>query len=120
MVEKNHHMIVHAVIHGSPLCGFSNDFPKNWPEGNIWTDENDIKNINCPTCKEEAIRKIKTAPHGMYRVVAILPTNQEDIFVVKDFAKRAEAFIECTTHNVENYGRTYYCFDDQGKEPGAH
>jgi hypothetical protein len=48
--------VVHALLHGLPLCMFSNDVPAKWPDGHIWTRINDIKNISCKTCKEKAMK----------------------------------------------------------------
>ena len=51
--------VVHALYHGLPLCGFSNEVPNKWPEGHQWTDVNDTGFITCTVCQRKAIRKSK-------------------------------------------------------------
>ena len=47
--------IVHALLYGLPLCGFSSRTPGNWPEGHMWVGVKDVERISCPRCKEEAL-----------------------------------------------------------------
>jgi hypothetical protein len=46
--------IVHALLRGQPLCGFSTDVPARWPAGHVWTNASDLSNINCIGCKQKA------------------------------------------------------------------
>jgi hypothetical protein len=46
--------VVHALLSGKPLCGFSNEPPTNWPAGHLWTHVEDIYNITCRGCRNEA------------------------------------------------------------------
>jgi hypothetical protein len=66
---------------------------------------------------EAELQKLKTAPPGMNRVLSILQSDKQDVLFVGDFQKLTDAFFMCSQLNVENNGRKYYCFDDQGKEP---
>lgn len=45
---------IHALLHGSPLCGFSRDMPFFWPERHFFTQIEDIGNISCPCCNSIA------------------------------------------------------------------
>ena len=45
---------VHALLHGQPLCEFSSAVPAEWPAGHVWTQIEDIENINCSFCKQRA------------------------------------------------------------------
>jgi mannose-6-phosphate isomerase-like protein (cupin superfamily) len=45
---------VHSLFHGQPLCGFTNNPPGSWPDGQRWEDIEDRENITCPGCKERA------------------------------------------------------------------
>jgi len=47
-------MIVHALKHGLAMCVFSQDEPKDWPEGNQWigfSDQEALMNITCNECR---------------------------------------------------------------------
>ena len=52
-------MIVHALLYGQPLCGFSTGVPRDWPPDHKWTQVSDLGNINCPGCKDEAEKHLK-------------------------------------------------------------
>ncbi len=56
--------IVHALLEGRVLCGFSSDVPANWPPGHVWTQVTDLTNINCPECKRiaEGMRRPEATP----------------------------------------------------------
>lgn len=45
--------IVHALWHGMPLCRFTRDVPKFWPEGHMWVHP-DSDEQTCLVCKEES------------------------------------------------------------------
>jgi transcriptional regulator with XRE-family HTH domain len=47
-------MKIHALYQGSPLCGFSDKFPKDWPRNNKWTSFKSEDEITCSICKERA------------------------------------------------------------------
>ncbi len=47
-------MKIHALYQGSPLCGFSDKFPKDWPRNNKWTSFKSENEITCSLCKEKA------------------------------------------------------------------
>jgi hypothetical protein len=47
-------MIVHALRYGFPLCRFSSDVPRDWPEGHRWTNIDDTEHITCAECKTRA------------------------------------------------------------------
>ena len=55
-IRAQQHAIVHALLHGQPLCGFTHNLPKDWPEGHVWTGKEDVQNITCPHCKAEATK----------------------------------------------------------------
>ena len=64
--------------------------------------------------------KERKAPPGKFRVLSIGTASENDVEFVKDCDEVAEAFTICTTYNYgELADRTYYCFDDQGNQPGA-
>ena len=44
--------IIHILNEGFPLCGFSSDFPVNWPEGHVWTRITEPEKANCAECKK--------------------------------------------------------------------
>jgi hypothetical protein len=43
--------VVHVLVTGYPLCGFSNALPKDWPVDHRWVSTTDSKDANCPGCK---------------------------------------------------------------------
>jgi hypothetical protein len=47
-------MTVHALRGGLPLCRFSDDVPRDWPDGHRWTDVADVEHITCAECKRRA------------------------------------------------------------------
>lgn len=51
---------VHILIGGDVLCGFSDERPGDWPEGNIWAGIEDLAKVNCPTCKEVGGRYLRS------------------------------------------------------------
>lgn len=51
--------VVHVLLYGLPLCLFTRDFPRDWPEGHVWTEHTDMDNISCSGCKEKAEKIIK-------------------------------------------------------------
>lgn len=48
-------MSVHALRGGLPLCRFSDDVPRDWPEGHRWTDIADVDHVTCTECKTRAV-----------------------------------------------------------------
>lgn len=74
------------------------------------------------TSADSAIER--KAPEGKFRVISAATIhekeNTEDL-LIDDFNTVQEAFTVCTTHNFGNdLTRCYYCFDDQGDQPGNH
>ncbi len=49
-------MIVHVLEKGYPLCGFSSELPRDWPEGHKWTGLNDLEPATCLECRAAAAR----------------------------------------------------------------
>ena len=52
-------IVVHVLDQGRPLCGFSEDSPKDWPSGNFWVSLYEAKERpNCPECikREEELK----------------------------------------------------------------
>lgn len=49
--EATETMVVHRLLSGLPLCGFSADEPKLWPKGHKWTDDAGL--VNCARCREQ-------------------------------------------------------------------
>ncbi len=47
-------LIVHALLDGLPLCGFSRKNPNEWTPNHLWTNVSDLTNINCTECKKLA------------------------------------------------------------------
>ena len=43
--------VIHILNEGFPLCGFSSDFPVNWPEGHLWVSITEPDDANCEECK---------------------------------------------------------------------
>lgn len=57
-------MIVHFLLHGLPVCGFSNEMPVSWPPGHVWVGPGIVgpgivgpggrfNDVNCDGCKAE-------------------------------------------------------------------
>ncbi len=69
----NGNQIVHALLHGLPLCEFSIDVPAKWPPGHQWTEIRDIGNINCTGCKRKAEMiaqsSSKGSPHPLVETI---------------------------------------------------
>ncbi len=58
-------IIVHFLSGELPLCGFSKEIPAKWSAGNIWVEEDCVrdKRLNyCPKCVEEAEKRTKEKP----------------------------------------------------------
>lgn len=47
-------LIIHGTMNEKPLCRFSNELPKNWPDGHERVDARWVDSITCPKCKTEA------------------------------------------------------------------
>lgn len=43
---------VHVLIGGEVLCGFSDERPGDWPEGNVWVGIKDLALATCPSCQK--------------------------------------------------------------------
>ena len=52
--------IIHGVLHGWPLCGFTNKVPGEWPEGHAHV-EGDVLAMTCPDCIDEVVERISAA-----------------------------------------------------------
>ena len=48
--------VVHGLMHGFPLCAFTRELPKDWPQGHVWVRYDDPENMNCQICIREALR----------------------------------------------------------------
>ncbi|OGY99349.1 MAG: hypothetical protein A3B13_02950 [Candidatus Liptonbacteria bacterium RIFCSPLOWO2_01_FULL_45_15] len=48
--------MIHGIQSGLPLCGFSHDVPKNWPNGHTFVLFYDVENMTCSSCRQEARR----------------------------------------------------------------
>ena len=46
--------IVHILQNGLALCQFSREVPGNWPNGHKWACIDDVENVTCLSCKEQA------------------------------------------------------------------
>lgn len=57
---------VHVLDRGLPLCGFSRDLPKDWPDGHVWVRANDRSKVKvrnrCRTCFGAADQQEAIAP----------------------------------------------------------
>ena len=51
-------VIVHALLYGLPLCGFSREVPGKWPDGHKWVYVEDKELLTCDGCKE-ALQKVE-------------------------------------------------------------
>ena len=52
--------IVHVLMYGRALCGFSFDLPYRWPKGHSWVRVADVKDITCSQCLYQATEFNKT------------------------------------------------------------
>ena len=55
---------IHVLLHGSPLCMFSEHLPCDWPRGHVWVSIDDkpgLKSVGKNVCHEcgEQLEKIK-------------------------------------------------------------
>jgi hypothetical protein len=41
---------VHILYHGRPLCGFSTEVPKDWPDGETWVSRQEKNEATCVEC----------------------------------------------------------------------
>jgi hypothetical protein len=46
-------LLVHVLVGGWPLCGFSRDVPGSWPAGHRWVRVGEPE-ANCPACLKRA------------------------------------------------------------------
>lgn len=53
---RGNYETVHILRAGLPLCRFTFDVPRDWPEGHGWTHEWDKANANCGGCVSELER----------------------------------------------------------------
>lgn len=44
---------VHVLLHGLPLCGFTKDVPRDWPDGHVWIHR---EHITDPEAKKDACK----------------------------------------------------------------
>lgn len=49
-------MVVHILVHGQPVCGFSYELPCNWPIGHKWVRAEEHSDATCNTCKKVAFQ----------------------------------------------------------------
>ncbi len=52
--------VVHGLRAGYPLCDFTRDTPRDWPQGHVWVRYDDPEKMNCQLCIRQAI-KVKAA-----------------------------------------------------------
>jgi hypothetical protein len=45
--------VVHILLAGWPLCGFSRELPSGWPKGHLWVPVSESAEANCPGCVRE-------------------------------------------------------------------
>jgi len=43
--------VVHVLVHGLPMCGFTRDVPRDWPGGHVWTRAGSGECISCSQCR---------------------------------------------------------------------
>lgn len=46
---------VHVLRAGQPVCGFSTDFPRDWPTGHYWVSARNLGRVNCEGCLARAV-----------------------------------------------------------------
>lgn len=51
-------LIVHGLLAGLPLCRFTDEVPRDWPEGHVWTELGDTEHMTCAECKSRALEYI--------------------------------------------------------------
>ena len=61
---ENNDLIVHALVAGRLLCGFSDKDPVDWPPEHSWTDVSDSEHISCPDCVAKAAAIIAARPES--------------------------------------------------------
>jgi hypothetical protein len=42
---------IHVLHHGFPICGFTREMPKDWPQGHLWVRKDDAALATCPRCR---------------------------------------------------------------------
>ena len=55
-MDDDMEMVIHAMYSGYPLCGFSDELPRDWPAGHGFVSYSQIVKITCPECRTEAER----------------------------------------------------------------
>jgi len=61
VVKPPEGIIVHALLAGKTLCQrlppnlLADKMPCDWPEGHLWTYVEDLDNITCEECKNQAV-----------------------------------------------------------------
>ncbi len=55
-MDDDMEMVIHAMYSGYPLCGFSDELPRDWPTGHGFVPYYEIMKITCPECRPEAER----------------------------------------------------------------
>ncbi len=53
MNEESRRIIVHGLMSGLPLCGFTRELPVDWPSGHEWVDHQHVDYITCPKCRAD-------------------------------------------------------------------
>lgn len=50
--------VVHVLRHGFPLCEFSREVPRDWPDGHVWVSYRDplARQASCGRCARQAQR----------------------------------------------------------------
>ena len=51
--EMEPERVVHILLAGWPLCGFSRELPSGWPKGHLWVPVSESAEANCPGCVRE-------------------------------------------------------------------
>jgi len=42
--------VIHILDAGLPLCGFTQDIPRDWPEGHRWIGRKEVDGYQSPPC----------------------------------------------------------------------
>lgn len=51
--------VVHAMMSGKPMCGFTNTTPIHWLPRHSWVAFHEVARVTCPTCKERAEKHLR-------------------------------------------------------------
>lgn len=59
-------VVIHLLAHGRPLCGFTDELPRDWPKGHKWESYFDwvadkampVRGNHCTDCLAEAEERL--------------------------------------------------------------